>query len=130
MFEGTINAWPRNLSDSMAFFGEKGTVSVSGKYLDQAERWAFEDGASTLEESLNELAISSDGEGHTPIYRDTVEAIRTGREPICSGAEGRRALELILGIYESAATGQPVKFPLQRGATLDYAGRFDGNAAE
>lgn len=125
MFEGTINAWPRNLSDSMAFFGETGTVSVSGKYLDQAERWAFADGTATLDESLEKLGIGSAGEGHTPIYRDTIEAIQTGREPICSGVEGRRALELILGIYESAALGTPVKFPLERGATLDYAGRFD-----
>jgi len=125
MFEGTINAFPRNLSDSMAFFGESGTVSVSGKYLDQTERWAFADGSDSLAGSLEALGISSMGEGHTPIYRDTIEAIETGSEPICSGAEGRRALELILGIYESAATGQPVKFPLTRGSTMDYKGRFD-----
>ena len=61
----------------------------------------------------------------TPLYRDMVEAIETGREPVCSGAEGRKALELVLGIYESAATGKPVRFPLSRGSTMDYVGRFD-----
>ena len=37
----------------------------------------------------------------------------------------RKALELLLGIYESAATGKPVRFPLSRGSTMDYVGRFD-----
>ena len=34
-------------------------------------------------------------------------------------------LELVLGIYESAASGKPVRFPLSRGSTMDYVGRFD-----
>ena len=46
-------------------------------------------------------------------------------DDLCSGIEGRKALELVLGIYESAATGKPVRFPLSRGSTMDYVGRFD-----
>ena len=42
--EGTVNVYPNNLSDALAVFGETGTVSVSGKYLDQVERWQFENG--------------------------------------------------------------------------------------
>lgn len=125
LLEGTVDVYPKNLSDAMAFFGEKGTVSVSGKYLDQAERWQFADGTASLAESLEKLGIWDLGAGHTPVYRDMLAAIREGREPVCSGAEGRRALELILGIYASAASGRPVRFPLERGSTLDYVGRFD-----
>ena len=43
------------------------------------------------------------GTGHTPLYRDMIDAIEHDREPVCSGIEGRKALELVLGIYESAA---------------------------
>ena len=123
--EGTVNVYPNNLSDSMAFFGAKGTVSVSGKYLDQTERWQFADGTESLAESLEKYAVADMGGGHTPLYRDMIEAITDGREPICSGREGRAALELVLGIYASAAAGAPVRFPLAGGATTDHTGRFD-----
>ena len=34
-------------------------------------------------------------------------------EVIMNGPEGRSALELILGVYQSARTGERVKFPLK-----------------
>ena len=50
--------------------------------------------------------------GHTRQFRDTLDAIRKGRPPFIDGAEGRRAVEIILAIYQSAASGKPVKLPL------------------
>ena len=39
---------------------------------------------------------------------------------------GKRALELVLGIYQAAATGTSVSFPLDgNSSTLDFVGRFD-----
>jgi len=43
-----------------------------------------------------------------------VEAIRQDREPIITGEEGKKALEIILAIYESAKTGREIKFPFKR----------------
>ena len=123
--EGTVDVFPNNLSDSMAFFGEKGTVSVSGKYLDKPERWQFADGTGSMAETFDRYGIRDAGSGHTPLYRDMIRAMETGTEPLCSGAEGRKALELVLAIYESAASGRPVRLPLERGSTMDYQGRFD-----
>ena len=54
-----------------------------------------------------------------------MDAIRSDREPVVSAEDGRRAIELILAIYQSAATGKPVDLPLTEGSTLDYTGRFD-----
>jgi len=125
VIEGTVNVYPNNLSDSMAFFGEKGTVAVSGKYLDRTERWQFENGAASIAESLEKYGIEDLGSGHTPVYRDMLRVLEQRGEPVCSAREGRRALELVLGIYESAATGKPVRFPLSRGDTMDYIGRFE-----
>lgn len=122
--EGTVNVFPTNLSDSMAFFGEKGTVAVSGKYLDEAQRWQFADGVSSLAESCEKYAVADLGSGHTPLYRDMIDAIEHGREPICTGEEGRKALELVLAIYSSSASGKPVRLPLTAGATTDFIGRF------
>lgn len=47
-------------------------------------------------------------EGHVRLVQDFVEAIQTGRPPLVSGEEGRRALALVYAIYESARTGRSV----------------------
>jgi len=52
--------------------------------------------------------------GHARQFQDTFDAIKRGRAPLIDGAEGRRAVETILAIYQSAATGKPVKLPLTR----------------
>ena len=62
------------------------------------------------------------------VYSDSkyvVDAITNDREPYVSGEDGKRALELVLAIYQSAATGAPVKLPLAKCSTLDFVGRFD-----
>jgi predicted dehydrogenase len=43
--------------------------------------------------------------GHTLIVEDFVASIREGREPLVSGEEGRRSLELVLAVYEAAGLG-------------------------
>ncbi len=46
---------------------------------------------------------------HAELFRDFLEAIRDDRPPAIDGAEGRRSVELILAIYESAKSGQAVR---------------------
>jgi predicted dehydrogenase len=55
-----------------------------------------------------EPAESSFVGGHQRQLREIFAALRAGEQPPVSGAEGRKALEIILGIYESAKTGQRV----------------------
>ena len=38
---------------------------------------------------------------------------------------GKRALELVLAIYKSAAEHRPVKLPLDECSTMDFVGRFN-----
>ena len=45
---------------------------------------------------------------HRRQLADFVEAIRTGRAPLVDGREGRKAVAIIEGIYESARTGRTV----------------------
>ncbi|MFM7241294.1 MAG: Gfo/Idh/MocA family protein [Opitutia bacterium] len=50
---------------------------------------------------------------------DAIEAIRAGRAPAVDGAEGRKAVELILALYQSAQHGGvPVELPLARDPVL------------
>ncbi len=50
--------------------------------------------------------------GHKRQFEDMLRAIQTGSKPLIDGGEGRRAVELILAIYQAAETGQTVTLPL------------------
>lgn len=50
--------------------------------------------------------------GHTEQFKDVLEAIRENRAPAVDGPEGRRSVEIILGVYKAAETGKVVKLPL------------------
>jgi predicted dehydrogenase len=50
--------------------------------------------------------------GHRHHFQNVLAAIESGDSPLIDAAEGRRSVELILAIYQSAATGQTVKLPL------------------
>jgi UDP-N-acetyl-2-amino-2-deoxyglucuronate dehydrogenase len=51
--------------------------------------------------------------GHTMQFRDFVEAVRKNRPPAIDGHEGRRSVEIILGVYKAAETGKTVTLPLK-----------------
>jgi predicted dehydrogenase len=48
-------------------------------------------------------------DGHRRLVADFVDAVRTGREPLVSGREGRRSLALVLAVYEAARTGRTAR---------------------
>ena len=49
------------------------------------------------------------GDAHQAQFADFLQCCRTGAEPVVNGQEGRKAVELVCAIYESARTGQVVK---------------------
>lgn len=91
--------------------GERGTIILDG---DDISVWQLEGeeaetgtGEQITDGSSNPAAISN--EGHRRQIADFVEAVNQGREPVVSGREGRKALQLIEAIYRSADEGSPVK---------------------
>ena len=46
---------------------------------------------------------------HAKQFADVMKAIENGTKPLIDGYEGRRSVEVITGIYESARTGRPVR---------------------
>lgn len=47
---------------------------------------------------------------------DLLQAIETGREPLCGARDGRWTIEMVTGIYESQWSGARTRFPLSRRA--------------
>ena len=128
MIEGTTNVYPHNLEETLYLFGEDGTVKAGGKSVNVIESWDFRDGKDDpayIKENFGENPPNVYGFGHTPLYRDVIEAIQNDRPPYVDGEAGMRALELVLAIYQSAAEGKPVSLPLGHCASTDFAGRFD-----
>lgn len=52
--------------------------------------------------------------GHAYHVQDLIRAIREDRDPFVTGESARKAVELILAIYESSKTGREVELPLRR----------------
>ena len=128
VIEGTTNVYPRNLEETLYIFGDKGTVKAGGTSDNIIEECRFADNKDDPEEvkkMYGENPPNVYGYGHTPLYADIIDAIKSGREPYISGEAGRRALELVLAIYKSAAEHRPVKLPLTDCSTMDFVGRFD-----
>lgn len=127
LIEGTTNVYPKNLEETLYIFGEKGTVKAGGKSVNIIEEWNFLDGKDDSEyvkATYHENPPSVYGFGHTPLYADVISAIREGREPYVTAEDGKKALELVLAIYQSARENRPVRLPLTQGAAADNLGRF------
>lgn len=128
VIEGTTTVYPKNLEETLYIFGENATVKAGGKSVNTIEEWRFSDGlddSESIKTACHEDPPNIYGYGHTPLYADMIDAIKTGREPYVSGEDGRRALELVLAIYRSAYEGRPVKLPLGECSTLDFKGKMD-----
>jgi predicted dehydrogenase len=50
----------------------------------------------------------SDTTGHRRVIEDFIQAVASGGEPLCTGRDARRSVELVSSIYESSRTGRPV----------------------
>ena len=127
IIEGTTNVYPKNLEETLYLFGEKGTIKAGGKSVNQIEEWLVmddEDLAENIKKEFSEIPPNVYGYGHTPLYKDMIDAITKDREPYVDGKAGRRALELVLAIYLAASKQEKITLPLDDCATLDFEGMF------
>jgi len=102
----------------LEFSGSEGTVAFEE---DKITRWEFTKPEPQDQEIMKELSgkaeaaggsspMNISASGHANQISDLANAILEGRRPFLDGREGRRAIELICGIYESARTGKPYFF--------------------
>lgn len=127
VIEGTTDVYPKNLEETLYIFGEKGTVKAGGQSVNIIEEWNFADlldDQEIVKAKFHENPPNVYGYGHTPLYADMIDAIENDRQPYITAADGRRAVELVLAIYRSAAEKQYIKMPLTDCSTADFRGRF------
>lgn len=109
--EAATTIYPSNLEETISVFGETGTIKVGGKTASLVEHWNVQD---MTDAAVNDIVETVKNDpigkpGHLCIIEDMVEAIKEDRDPIVTGLDGRKALELVLAFYESANSNKPVK---------------------
>ena len=126
--EGTTNVYPKNLEETLYLFGENGTVKLGGKSTNAIDVWDFADESEKDSENkgLFEQTSNVYGNGHVSLFADVIDAIENDRAPYVDAHAGRNALELVLAVYKSSFSGNPVKLPMKDCACTDFTGGFDG----
>jgi UDP-N-acetyl-2-amino-2-deoxyglucuronate dehydrogenase len=115
VIEVTMLTFPRNMEGSITLIGETGTVKIGGTAVNKVEHWQFAeyDDDDKLIEAATTNPPNVYGFGHEGYYRNVLSVLRGEATADTDGRSGRKSLELILGIYESAKTGREVRLPLQ-----------------
>jgi predicted dehydrogenase len=130
VIEGSACVYPQNLNETLSIFGEKGTAVIGGLAVNRLETWRLAD---AKEHGDTENAILNPAEkdpptvygfGHAALFRDFALAIEQNREPLVSGENGKKAMEIILAIYQSQKNGTAVDLPCDF-STLEMKGYFN-----
>jgi predicted dehydrogenase len=114
VIQGSTAIYP-GLPTRLEIHGTKGTAIIEGEIL---RRWSVIGEEEIVLEGTKEGLKSwarpdlVPATNHASLLRDFAKAIIENREPVVNGVEGRRVLEVIMAVYESARSNNVVKFPL------------------
>ena len=115
VIEVNVLTFPKNLEGSITLLGERGTARIGGTAVNKVEHWEFAepDADDALVQGAATSPPSVYGFGHEGYYRNVLGVLTGAAKPETDGRAGRKSLELILGIYESAKTGREIPLPLR-----------------
>jgi predicted dehydrogenase len=110
--EATTAARPTNIEGSISILGEGGTVEIGGMAVNELKIWKFTEEQPEDKDIIKDFSENPPnvyGFGHKRYIENVIESLNTGKKALVDGLEGRKSLELINAIYESAETGKVVK---------------------
>ena len=106
IFEATVCARPKDMEGSLSILGEKGSVVIGGVAVNQIVHWEFAEPLpedDIIHEEASHPVPNVYGNGHLYYLRDIAEAILDNRPALIEGTEGRKNIEILTALYESAA---------------------------
>lgn len=111
LIEATSATRPKDLEGSISVLGEQGSVEISGFAVNQIRFWEFENRLPEDDETVQRYSVNPPsvyGFGHQAYYEHVVDSLKSGGKALVDGLQGRKSLELINAIYESAESGREV----------------------
>ena len=116
--EATTAAFPGYLK-RIETSGDKGSAVIEEEDI---VKWDFAEAApedAAIREAMASRQTETGGgaadpaaighHAHAKQFKDVLDAIENGRRPLIDGYEGRKSVEVICAVYESARTGKVVK---------------------
>jgi UDP-N-acetyl-2-amino-2-deoxyglucuronate dehydrogenase len=100
--QGTLDvttAAPPGRPRRLQIVGSAGSLVLDGDHFSGTTPGSAENASSP---------VVSDVSAHVRIIEDFVDAVRNGRPPICDGSEGRRSVEVVEAVYQSAREQRPI----------------------
>ena len=107
---GSTCVYP-GLPARLEIHGTKGSARIEGDKLvlfEMDQEYYEEEQKEEISETGASDPMAISYKAHKAQIEDMIEAIIEDREPVVNGTEGKTALELILAIYKSAETNQPI----------------------
>lgn len=111
LIEGNTSAYP-GFCSRLDIYGSDGSVIIED---DRIKEWHLKSGETSNVPVDNTTSIAGSSSkniwhiSHKRQIADCIQAVLEDREPLINGLEGRRPLEIVLAIYESARTGKTIK---------------------
>lgn len=99
----TVNCYEKNMEGSLTIFGEKGTVKIGGKYLNELEYQAIED--FVIENLPDGKPPNMYGDyvgsmsNHDKVYENVIDVLTNSGIIATNGFEGLKTVEIIDKIY-------------------------------
>ncbi|WP_219835774.1 Gfo/Idh/MocA family protein [Paenibacillus sp. R14(2021)] len=111
LIEGNTSAYP-GFSTRLDIYGSDGGVIIEN---DEVKEWKlrneglYEPPKTKVESIVGASRADISHHSHKLQIADFMKAIRTRQEPLVNGLEGRKTLQIVLSLYESARTGKPIQ---------------------
>lgn len=110
----TTAVYHKNMEGSITVLGTKGSVKIGGEYLNKIEHWDIE--GFSLPENSTETAKANDygnyrgsASKHDCVFREVIKKIiGDGNNNFVDGLEGKKTVEIIEAVHESAENGKEV----------------------
>ena len=111
IIEATTATRPKDLEGSISILGEHGSVEIGGFFMNELKVWNFEPELPEDRVIFEKYGRNPDefAWNHTQYLKDVVKNILKNEGGLVDGLEGRRLVELLNAIYESAETGREIK---------------------
>jgi UDP-N-acetyl-2-amino-2-deoxyglucuronate dehydrogenase len=104
IIEVTTATRPKDLEGSISILGEKGSVEVSGFFVNKLKTWNFEETHPMDNDIWENYSMVPDERAwnHTEFFKDVVDSLTQGTSGLIEGVEARKTVQLIDAIYQSA----------------------------